>query len=49
MIWVLLIHNSIVNDMELPCLAATLCLYKTRVARVVHSYAVDAKVNLSKT
>ena len=53
-IWVLLIRKSsshsslVVNGMELPCLAATLYLYETRVARVVRSCAVDAKVNLSK-
>ena len=52
---VLLICNSsshsplVVKGMELPCLAATLCLYMTRVARTVRSWRVDAKVNLSKT
>ena len=50
---VLWIQNSsshsalVVNSMELLWLAATMCLYKTKVARVIRS--VDAKVNLSKS
>ena len=54
-ICVLLIRNAnshsslVVNGLELPCLVATLCLYETMVAKVVCSYAVDAKRNWSKT
>ena len=49
---VLLIRNSsshsslVVNGLELPCLAATLCLYETIVTKVVRSCAVGAKINL---
>ena len=45
--WVLLIryyssYNSlVVNVLELPYLAVTLCLYETRVTRVIRSCAVD--------
>ena len=52
---VLLIRNSsshsslVVNGLEFPCLAATLCLYKTMVTKVVCSWAVDAKINISQT
>ena len=36
--------SSVVNGLELPCLAATLCLYKTMLTKVVPSCAVDAKI-----
>ena len=43
-------HSSlIIYGLELPFLAATLCLYETRVTGVVRSCAVDAKVISSKT
>ena len=43
-------HSSLViNSLELLCLGATLCLYETRVTRVVCSCAVDVKVTSSKT
>ena len=51
---VLLIRNSsshsslVVNGLELPCLAATLCLYQTIVIRVVCSCSIDDKVTSSK-
>ena len=42
-------HSSLViNGKEFLCVAATLCLYETRVVRVVRSCVVDAKVNISK-
>ena len=53
-IQVLSIRNSrshsllVVNGLELPCLAATLCLNENMVTRVVRSCAVYAKVSSSK-
>ena len=53
-ILVLLIHNSrshgslVFNSLELLCLATTLCLYKTRVTRVVCSCPVGAKITWPK-
>ena len=41
-------HQSI-NGLELPCLlAATLCLYETRVTTVVRSWAIEDKVTSPK-
>ena len=37
-----------INGLELPCLAATLCLYETRVTRVVCSCTVYEKVTSPK-
>ena len=42
-------HSSLdVNNLELPCLAATLCFTRL-ITKVVRSCAADAKINLSKT
>ena len=42
-------HSSlVVNGLELMCLAATLCLYETRVTRVVCTCTVYAKVTMLK-
>ena len=42
-------HSSLnVNGLELPCLAATLCL-RDYITKVIRSCAVDTKIKLSKT
>ena len=38
-------HSSlVVNGLELLCVAATLCLYETRITKVIRSCTFDAEV-----